>query len=91
MGRPSRATRWQTTHADSSNRWYRERPHFPLAHLVVSDERRDWILKVYPPTDVGRPGILVRELDKRKRAPAKRDAVRQSVRPDEYVTEESSA
>jgi len=29
-----------------------------LAALIVSDERRDFILATYPPTDVGRPGII---------------------------------
>jgi hypothetical protein len=29
-----------------------------LAALIVSDERRDWILERYPPTDMGRPGLI---------------------------------
>lgn len=29
-----------------------------LNALMVSDERRAWLLERYPPTDVGRPGIL---------------------------------
>ena len=32
-----------------------------LADLVVSDVRRDWILRTYPFDDVGRPGILCSE------------------------------
>jgi len=35
-----------------------------LAALIVSDERRDWILERYPPTDIGRPGIV--HVEKRK-------------------------
>jgi hypothetical protein len=29
-----------------------------LSELLVSDERREWLLATYPPTDVGRPGII---------------------------------
>jgi hypothetical protein len=43
-----------------------------LAALIVTDERRDWILERYPPTDVGRPGLLHNE-----RRAAKRKAVRE--------------
>jgi hypothetical protein len=29
-----------------------------LNRLIVSPERAAWILQTYPPTDLGRPGIL---------------------------------
>src|ERR1700674_4144346 len=31
------------------------------AELIVSDERREWILATYPFSDTGRPGILAHE------------------------------
>ena len=37
-----------------------------LMDFVVSDERRDWILRTYPPSDIGRPGILVVRDQRRK-------------------------
>jgi hypothetical protein len=30
-----------------------------LIDLIVDDARRDWIMRTYPPEDMGRPGILV--------------------------------
>lgn len=36
-----------------------------LAALVVSDERRAWILATYPPEETGRPGIIVAQERKR--------------------------
>jgi len=29
-----------------------------LRELIVSDERRDWILATYPPDEAGRPGMF---------------------------------
>jgi hypothetical protein len=29
-----------------------------LSRLIVSDDRRDFILERYPPSDTGRPGVL---------------------------------
>jgi hypothetical protein len=60
-----------------------------LNALIVSEERREWILERYPPTDVGRPGVLhhtprgeklkaVREMD--TDAPVEVDADRPSWR-----------
>ena len=36
----------------------KEKPE-SLKDFVVDDARRDWILKTYPPSETGRPGILV--------------------------------
>jgi hypothetical protein len=30
-----------------------------LTSLIVSEERRAWILETYPPEETGRPGIIV--------------------------------
>lgn len=32
-----------------------------LRALIVTDERRDWILATYPPSEVGRPGMFARD------------------------------
>jgi hypothetical protein len=31
---------------------------YPVADLIVSPERAAWIMAVYPPNDMGRPGVL---------------------------------
>jgi hypothetical protein len=52
-----------------------------LATLIVSDERRDWILETYPPEETGRPGIIVAQERKRVRKTKQR-------RPDMDASEE---
>jgi hypothetical protein len=44
-----------------------------LAALVVSEERRAWILETYPPEETGRPGILVAQERKRVHKTEKRE------------------
>jgi hypothetical protein len=44
-----------------------------LRELIVSDERRDWILARYPPDEVGRPGMFAG--DQRTASKVKRRAV----------------
>lgn len=70
-----------------------------LADLIVSDERRLWILERYPFEDVGRPGILHVE-SKRSRHPRKKrdvlrwgDAIHSEQRdgePDELLLQEAA-
>jgi hypothetical protein len=58
-----------------------------LLDLVVSAERRDWITKRYPPTDQGRPGILVVNDGRSKREEADMEP-REIVGDEEPVEEE---
>jgi|HubBroStandDraft_2_1064218.scaffolds.fasta_scaffold471031_3 hypothetical protein len=57
----------------------------PLAALIVSPERAAWIMETYPPEQMGRPGILHREL--RGTKIRKTDA--DEGREDELTNEES--
>ncbi|HXX18708.1 MAG TPA: hypothetical protein VEJ46_04850 [Candidatus Acidoferrum sp.] len=47
-----------------------------LVDLIVSDERRAWILTRYPFEDIGRPGILHVEPKTSKHWRKKRDSMR---------------
>lgn len=57
-----RAKRKGTMHPAALEVW-----RHPLFDLIVSDERREWILSRYPFEDVGRPGILASTPEKKLR------------------------
>ena len=56
------ATRRGTMHPATLAAW-----KHPMAELIVSEERRLWILATYPPSEMGRPVILFCEPQRKSR------------------------